>query len=410
MKRRYCPLLSEEKWWALLVVRVHLDSKLPVTGFSFHGNLVKLRLNALYEPAGLFMMRNNCFWLNVLLAMLTATCVGSEYHAGDWKLSVSLVPDSDSLTFGEPVWLSFKVENLSDDDLSIIVGGDYRNQFGRPDSFKIKVLGKDGAAVASREVMTFGGIVAGQSLPAKKSYVFRLLLSDWVKIDAPGTYTISASRTLSVLKPAPRESLSGKKESAVNVETEEKATITIAAADQKRLGEVILELTNSILLKKENINECQKGLASITDERVIPMMLKILAMQDYSTKFFAITNLSRYDTPETVAALKSILDIKATDLSNRATRPELLETLVTNLRSAAVHGLAESKQPEVRDYLLKNRNDPMNEFRLTVVHMLGRTKSDEAKAILKEMTKDSHEPVRSEALRYLKQFGEEPKQ
>ena len=42
---------------------------------------------------------------------------------------------------GEPGYVLFKVTNQSDRNLRIMVGGDYRNRLGRPDSFKIEVVG-----------------------------------------------------------------------------------------------------------------------------------------------------------------------------------------------------------------------------------------------------------------------------
>ena len=50
-------------------------------------------------------------------------------------IEVNLVPDKSTVMLGEPVYLSFVVENNSDHDLQVIVDGDYRNALGRPETF-----------------------------------------------------------------------------------------------------------------------------------------------------------------------------------------------------------------------------------------------------------------------------------
>jgi hypothetical protein len=304
--------------------------------------------------------------------------------------------------FGEPVWLSFKVENRTQENLQVMVGGDYENALGRPNSFKVKTADKDGNPVPQPELdMEGGGVFGSEPLPANSNYVFRLFLPDWARFERPGIYSITCKKTLEVLKPQP--DVPFERRVTTKLETEDKASITVTTPDSRKMGGVISSLGAKAITGDE---EARKGLASIHEGRVVPLLLQILALKDYDSKFFALDALAGYDTPTAVEAIKSGLNIKGGDLPNCCTTSEEAEDLAINLRVDAVHSLADNKNPEARRFLLSKRGDPMDELRLTVVHMLGRSKSDESIAILRVMVRDTNTLVRSEAERYLKSFGD----
>jgi HEAT repeat protein len=326
----------------------------------------------------------------------------SRYVTGEGQLAISLVPDKLSIMLGEPVWLSFKVENLTDQNLQVIVGGDYQNALGRPNSFKVETADKDGNAVPQPDAgMEGGGMVGPQPLLAKSNYVFRLFLPDWAQFVKPGTYLINCRKTLELLRP--QSGVPFHEQVTTKLETEEKASITVTAMDDQRIGGIIADLGARSL---SDDGGARKSLASIHDNRIIPFLLRILALKTYEAKFFALETLADYDTSASVDALKSGLDIRGDDLPNCCTTPEGAEQLATNLRVVAAQSLAKNRNPESRRFLLSRRGDPMDELRLTVVHMLGRSKSDESISILREMTHDTNTMVRGEAERYLKLFGD----
>src|SRR4051794_7010594 len=89
----------------------------------------------------------------LLLSLFTLSCLIQEVAAqasgvDEHQIEVKLVPDKATIMLGEPIYLSFIVENNSNLDLQVLVGGDYRNALGRPESFKVTVMGKDGRPVS----------------------------------------------------------------------------------------------------------------------------------------------------------------------------------------------------------------------------------------------------------------------
>jgi hypothetical protein len=117
------------------------------------------------------------------------------------RLEVSLVIDKPKIMLGEPVYLSFIVQNESDQDLQVLVGGDYQNSLGRPETFNVTVTKDDGKRVPQPDAgISFGGLSGSQKLPAKGNYVFRLFLPHWAAFEEFGNYRIVAKRTLKLRK------------------------------------------------------------------------------------------------------------------------------------------------------------------------------------------------------------------
>jgi HEAT repeat protein len=189
-----------------------------------------------------------------------------------------------------------------------------------------------------------------------------------------------------------------------NVDVSAKTLLTVIPPDPERLGNLVDDLGQKILSEHDQVAaDARKALASIQDERVLPWLLKSLELKTYGAKFYALTSLANYEAPAAVEALKTALNLKGGDMPNCCTTAPLAESSARNLRVAAVHSLAKNRNSGARKFLLEQRRDPHDEVRLTVVHMLGREKSEESTAILKEMTADTNQLVRSEAERYLKE-------
>src|SRR5215471_16809456 len=119
----------------------------------------------------------------LLVVLLFAACVSHstaqekntdrQIEAASRQLEVSLVVDKPKIMLGEPVYFSFIVQNESDQNLQVIVGGDYRNSLGRPESFSVTVTRDDGKPVLQPDAgMSFGGLIGPQKLPAEGNYVF----------------------------------------------------------------------------------------------------------------------------------------------------------------------------------------------------------------------------------------------
>src|SRR5215212_9890408 len=92
----------------------------------------------------------------LFLTSQTSRAAGKADAVNTEQIEVRLVPDKPAIMLGEPIYISFIVQNNSDQDLQVLVGGDYRNALGRPESFTVTVAREDGKHVPQPS--------AGQSL------------------------------------------------------------------------------------------------------------------------------------------------------------------------------------------------------------------------------------------------------
>lgn len=80
------------------------------------------------------------------------------------KFEVRLKPEKDTIMLGEPLVFAFEVINLSGEKVCLRLGGDYRNKFGRPNSFQVTVKTHDGVEVQQPEVWDHGGFISCESI------------------------------------------------------------------------------------------------------------------------------------------------------------------------------------------------------------------------------------------------------
>jgi hypothetical protein len=320
------------------------------------------------------------------------------------QIEVSLVSDKPKIMLGEPVYLSFIVQNESDQDLQVVVGGDYRNSLGRPESFSVIVTRDDGKHVPQPDAgMSFGGLIGPQKLPSKGNYVFRLFLSHWATFEEVGNYTIVAKRTLKLRKNSPTRW--NFNEPTTDVSAGADTTIEVVPSDRARIGEVIEGLGTTMLAERwDKAEAAADALSYIQDERVIPYFGRAFETNDYELKFKALGALAKFNDDAAFQIIKKGMETKGGDIGNTTTE-EVANQLAENIRNAAAFALAKSPHPAAIPLLLSRRNDPSEGVRLTVLHVLGKMKAEEAGPILQEMVRDKNERVSNEAKRYLDLFS-----
>ena len=323
--------------------------------------------------------------------------------AGGRTVEVSLTPERPRVMDGEPVFLTFEVRNPSGVDLQIVVGGDYRNRVGRHDSYVLKATSAEGHPV--REVdagPTLGGMVWNEKIPAGGAYRTRLFLQHWVVPERPGTYTVSCAKALNVTE------YTGGLPTGIDAPwagapVEVKTTLKVVPADDRAMGEVIARLGETLaeavaadgdyLANSRRASDALTALGHFQDARAIPHLVAVMRRDDPrfgGMKYGAARALAKYTDD-------AALDALAAGMYDED-RPT---------RSAVAGALAESRHPRARALLLSMRRDEYVMVRLTVVHALGKVRTEESTAALREMAADGDEAVRREALRYLGERGAE---
>jgi hypothetical protein len=164
----------------------------------------------------------------------------------------------------------------------------------------------------------------------------------------------------------------------------------------------INELGPRLLDKDSRVaEEAERALSLIDDPAVIPWYIRALDSNRYHMKFRAIDQLGRFDSDEAFDALKKSLTTQPSDFGDTAS-PSVAPDLVHNIRVAAVQRLSRCPHRDAKKYVLSLWNDPDPSVRIDVLHLLGKMGTPEALQLLKKMSTDGNELVRSEAARYLK--------
>ena len=135
---------------------------------------------------------------------------------------------------------------------------------------------------------------------------------------------------------------------------------------------------------------------SIKDQSIIPHLKRALESGDYLIMATALAALGKFESGDAFQVLQHGIFLTGADLKPGTTK-EVETVLAGSLRMEAARSLARSSHPEAIPFLLKQRDDPSDGVRLAIVSVLGKLKTPESLAMLREMTDDKSELVRKEA-------------
>lgn len=329
---------------------------------------------------------------------------GEKFNAGEWQIEVRLVPDKSTIILGEPLYLTYEVQNHSDQNLWVLVGGDNQNRFGRPNSFTVQVARVDGQILPQLDAVSIGGgITVIRELPAHSAYKFRLLLQDWVTLEKTGGYTITAARLIQF---SPVTGEWKRPDKTTDTKTHAQCKIQVTPPDSAIMGRIIVQLGEALFRDddEKQREEAQHTIDWINDDRVIPYLVRAVESQNYERIFCGLEALVKFNDDRALAVMKTALHSSGSDFGDCCTTEEVAQSLAKGIRLLAAQSLAKSKHPDAIQFLLSQRKNPDAEIRLTVVHTLGNIKTPEAIALLQEMAKDENALVSGESQRYLKEF------
>lgn len=298
------------------------------------------------------------------------------------QLEITLKSDKEMIMLKEPTFFSFEIKNYSSQKLCVGEGGDYRNNIGRPDSYKVTVTGDVGKSVPQPEVKFWGGGLSGCSpIPANGSRIVKLFLPHWATFESTGSYIINVKKSLSIHNYSTK--------SSSTVKTDVNTNIKVVPYDEIKMGEVI-DTLGSIMLNIENTESgnSAQALAYIEDKRAIKYFAQALekfGKSEFMTdEYFRVSQsaaaLSYFNEDSALAALETAVN-----------------SPIDEIRLDIASAFDRSEHPKALEFLLKMQNDSYWFVRLRVAQGLSKVKSDETLTLLHKMLKDENEDVRKAA-------------
>ncbi|MDX6382571.1 MAG: hypothetical protein QOK48_144 [Blastocatellia bacterium] len=338
-------------------------------------------------PTRLVLLGLTALWL--ILGAPNSLAQSFVTDEGDY-VEASLKLDKDVIMLGEATYMTFRVKVLSSRTLCIGVGGDYRNNLGRPESYKVTVRREDGKLVPQPDAgITMGGFVDCNSISADKAYTARLFLPQWATFEETGTYEIALKRDLNIRTEQSKP--------VATLAADLKVKIKVVAKDDEQVGSLIKSLGSLMLdSNNEDASEAANLLGYFRDQRSLEFF--VTALRKYATSWQLEDNailtkamwaFSQFNDDRAIAALEWAID-NASEVS----RIELATALWL------------SKHPRAPEILLRLQNNSDSWVRRWVAQGLERLQTEESRAVLRKMLKDADEDVRKAALNSLNALAE----
>lgn len=303
-------------------------------------------------------------------------------------IQINLKPDKSTVMLGEPLFLAFEITNLSGDKLGLALGGDYRNQYGRPDSFTVTVKRSDGTELPYLRTLNMGGLSGWDAIEVGATYTIKLFLPHWATIDRVGVYRVNVKRMMSFANYEPARPAQRKYSFLADVDTE----FTVVPYDEDRMGGIINSFGSIMLdVSDPRAVDSAEALRALNDKRVIPYFAEALRKfadpqdipADAKTIIInrrAIAALGTYDDDRAIEALQGAVNSRTDDT-----------------RLAIANALSDNPHRSAIKLLLTMRDDEYGFVRLRVAQALKKVKTNEARAILHKLLNDEDEGVRRAA-------------
>lgn len=277
-----------------------------------------------------------------------------DYNAPTTKFRAGFIPYKAQLVWGEPLQVTFTVENLGTNDFKFEFGGDYRGT-GRHDRFKITITDADGKALPDpiSHIFDFGGLLQPVNLKTGQIFTNVIDLTNFRVIDKPGIYTINCSFAFD-------ERWSQKE--ATNPVVNSTFTLTILERSPERVSKVLDEL----------VAKAQSVQGHDLDET-----LALIARFGRDEAVLRLAQMAESGAVERRAAALGALSMIPTDASLDIVLASLKDP-DPRIRVAAASSLGVMQKPRAVDALLDalpKENSPVAE---AIVLALGISKSDRA--------------------------------
>jgi hypothetical protein len=253
----------------------------------------------------------------------------------DLAFEIQAKPEKPEIMLDEPGYLSFRVGNPSTRNLKLQERLIYRDFLGRPPRFRVQVIDEDGNRLPEPQPRDDSNYIPfDHDLPIGGEHVFRLFLPHWVRFKRPGRYTLTISTTLEVETDTER----------CEVPATATTAITVIPTDANRLAEFIARAGEELL--SDNVSEAHRMLSAMHDERIIPYYIKLSERPRMSARLVACDGLERYETDDSLAALRDLAETKAEDLQvDKGDPPDYAADQVSKRATRAIRHLQNRSKP-----------------------------------------------------------------
>jgi len=331
---------------------------------------------------------------------------GTTFEVNGWPLKAALVADKTEIMAGEPLFLTYQLQNAGRVPLTLRRTPEATCLGERPLSISVTVTDANGQPVPLPDhpaPRAANVPLTEQSFLPRDKYSARLLLGEWATLETPGTYTVTATRTASV-NAKDKEWVEGSLHpTSSDVVTTVSTKVRVAAVDPKQFAAKI-DLLGAKMLdgKDEEAMPAAQQLSAYQDDRVVPFLIRAMDGKEGWLQWNAIQSLGRHPVDSAVEALGRKLNLTGADLGYG--KPEDAERIAASIREDAARALLVNNHPKAAALLTARRNDPSSGVRLLVVQSLARTKTEPtAAAALREIsTQDQDDAVREAAVAALK--------
>lgn len=333
--------------------------------------------------------------LFAVLCLLAPQSFAETYDVGGVTIEVTIVPDKSEIILGEPIHISFIVQNHSDRDLYFYDGGDYRNRLGRSESYQVKAVRSDGKEVpVPRILVSLGGLMGSQQVPAHGNYTRHLFLPLWAPFEETGSYTITCQKDLN-FKSLP---------DSVSVATQVSTHLEVKKANPDGMGKVISRLGEELISDNdEKANLAIQALDYIHDERVVPYLLRVIDPGNHDLTMNAIRSLAKFSSDQALEGIIRGMSVRPSEIRKAGNEATAIH-FACEIRLQAADALKRCKHPRAFSLLLSMQNDSYWLVRLRVVQAIRDRKWLRGINIIEEMTRDENEDVREQAKECLQEF------
>ena len=304
-----------------------------------------------------------------------------------YQMQIELKTVKNTVMLDEPAVIIFEIRTPQNLCPPI---NDFLTNIGKPERYQITITRDEDKTVLPFMVKASRSGLSGcySDVAAESRYYRKVVLPSPQAFEKVGNYTITLKQEIETAN-----SLSKIKNSLT---VEVSASIKVIPTDDRKLGELIETFGEKMLALDE---DAAMFFPAIKDKRTIKYHLRFLE------KNKEIESPFRYDF--TLMKMRTIwsLSFYNDDSAFEAIR-NMMSSPNERVRDAVAGALFSSPHPKALSLLLSMQNDEEAAVRLLVVHGLGKIKTDETTARLREMLKDADEKVKANAQEYLDKRGQ----